>query len=130
MQSVEVYLNSELTQADSDILARYLAESHHFSRYDWKALQQAMKRLGLSQVTYEGQGYTFRQFYAQLIDARYAATFLNRPYDLGDVAQDWQQLWATTAREIVQWLRQAGFSDDQTDYASYLVVHCLYRWSA
>jgi len=130
MQSVEVYLNPELTQADSDILARYLAESHHFSRHDWKALQQAVKRLGQSRVAYEGQGYTFHQFYAQLIDARYASPFLNRLYDLDDVARDWQQLWAATAREIAQWLHRVGFRDDQTDYAGYLVVHCLYRWSA
>ena len=130
MPDIKISLNSKLTQADSNILVRYLAESYRFSRQEWQAVIRAMSCLGQSQVSFQGQLYTFEQFYTQIIDTRYAEPFLQRLYDLTDLSMEGQRLQAAVAREITNWLHQVGFRADQTDYAYYLIAYCLYRWSA
>ena len=89
-----------------------------------------MGQLGRSQVMFQGQRLTFKQFYQRMIDHPYAHPFLEQLYQLTDVMQQGQRLWAATARKIVRWLRDAGFVNTQTDYAGYLVAYCLYWWSA
>ncbi len=130
MASIEISLHSTLDQSDSNILARYLQESYRFSKEEWQSLLPAIDRLGRSRVWFQGQRCTFRQFYRQMIDARYAGPFLEQLYNLADLDQEGQRLWAVKAREITRWLRQNGVDDKQTDYAGYLVAYCLYWWCA
>ncbi|MBC8263024.1 MAG: hypothetical protein H8E47_02745 [Anaerolineales bacterium] len=130
MASIKITLHPSLDQSDSNILARYLQESHRFYSKEWQALMRAIDRLERSQVWFQGQRYTFRQFYRQMIDDRYAGPFLEQLYNLADVGQKGRRLWAARAREIARWLRQTGLRDDQTDYAGYLAAYCLYWWSA
>ena len=78
-----------------------------------------------SQVWFQGRRYTFSQFYRQMIDDRYAGLFLEQLYNLADVEQEGQRLWAVQAREIARWLRQAGLHDDQTDLlATWWLIVC------
>lgn len=130
MNQIEIKLHTALTQDESYLLARYLRNRHRFSRPEWQMLRAIIGQLERSQVVYQKRRLTFKQFYKQMIDRPYAHAFLQQLYNLTNIMQEGPKLQAATNKKIIQWLRQAGFVDTQTDYASYLVAYCLYWWGA
>ena len=130
MNSIEITLTTTLTREESHLLARYIREEYRFSSQEWLRIRRIIGLLSRSKVIFQDQQLTFKQFYERMIDRRYAYPFLDQLYNLTDVMQEGQPLWAATAREIVRWFRQVGCHHAQTKYAGYLVAYCLYWWSA
>lgn len=130
MSSIKITLDKTLKQSDSDLLTRYLNEEYRFSLSEWQRMRRVIAQLAHSQVVFQEKQFTFKQFYQRMIDGPYAHPFLQQLYQLTDVMSQGQRLWAANARKIVRWLRDAGFTNTQTDYAGYLVAYCLYWWSA
>ena len=130
MSTIEIRLHTTLKQSDGELLARFLGEKHRLSRQEWQTLRSVIDQLARCQVEFQNQRLTFKLFYERMVDRPYAPPFLQQLYNLTDVMSEGHRLRAATARKIVQWLREVGFVDTQTNYASYLVAYCLYWWGA
>jgi hypothetical protein len=130
MVSFSVHLHPNLTQGHRTVLRRYLRESRHLSRDDWRTLWAAIALLANSRVVFRGQSYTFYRFYATYLEAERAPAFLAVLYQLADVQQDGPALQAQGARAILVWLQANDFYGPDAGEASFLVVYCLYRWAS
>ncbi len=76
------------------------------------------------------QEYTFKHFYNEFIDRRFAEPFLKALVRLTDVEQEAARLQAATAREIVTAVRRQEFYRRGDNNSHLLLTFCLYWWAA
>lgn len=76
------------------------------------------------------QEYTFKHFYNEFIDRRFAEPFLKALVRLTDVEKEAARLQAATAREIVAAVRRQEFYHQGDSNGHLLLTFCLYWWAA
>ncbi len=125
-----IKLNPQLHQEHQRALLRYLRDERTLSHHDWATLSDAVNALSDSVVGVDGEEQTFRQFYNERIDTRFADPFLAQLVTLVDVEGEGRRAQAAAAQEIGQLLdKAAGFSRDDNP-CRLLLIYCLYWWAA
>jgi len=82
------------------VLLRYVRDERTLSHHDWVTLTEAVDALNVSVVVIDDQEQTFRQFYEERIDSRYADLFLAHLVTMNEVEMEGRRAQATTAQEI------------------------------
>ena len=123
-------INSNLTPEQDAALTDYLRGAERLTRKQWHRLREAIDLLARSTVTFQGREYTFKWFYETCIDRQFADAFLQTLLTTTDVRQDAPRLQAATAWEIAQWIRQQDFYQNGQAESRWLLIFCLYWWSA
>jgi hypothetical protein len=123
-------IDGNLTPEQDAALTDYLRGAERLTREQWRRLREAIDLLARSTVTFQGRDYTFKWFYETFIDRRFANAFLQTLVTTADVTQDAPRLQAATARQIAQWIQQQDFYQKGQAESRWLLIFCLYWWSA
>jgi len=83
------------------VLHEYLRGEGRLMREQWHVLREAIDLLEQSSLVINEREYTFKRFYNEFIDRRFAEPFLKALVRLTDVKREAACLQAATAREIV-----------------------------
>lgn len=111
-------------------LSDYLRGAGRLTREQWQRLREGIDLLAQGTLTVQGREYTFTRFYEAFIDRQFAEAFLQALVATSDVTQDAPRLQAVTARQIVKWVQQQDFYQKGQPESRYLLIFCLYWWSA
>ena len=125
-----IHINPLLTVVHRRVLHEYLRGEGRLTREQWHVLREAIDLLEQSSLVINEQEYTFKRFYNDFIDQRFADPFLNALVGLKDVEQEAARLQAATAREIVVAVRQLEFYRRGDNNSHLLLTFCLYWWAA
>ena len=129
MQLSSIRIQPQLAPTHEQALLNYLDSTRSLSSADWSALFDAVELLDQSTLFIDRITYTFRQFYNQFIDKRFADSFITQLVQLTDLEKA-TVLQASVAQQIMTFLQGlSGFSPQQKTHRL-LMVYCLYWWAA
>jgi hypothetical protein len=125
-----IRLSPQLHREHHRVLLRYLKDERDLSYTNWVVLAEIVDVLGVSVVVVDGQEQTFRRFYEERIDQRFADPFLTSLLASDDVERKGRRAQAAIAQEICHLLDgMEGFNRDDAN-CRLLLVYCLYWWGA
>jgi len=126
----KIHINPLLTIVHRRVLHEYLRGEGRLTREQWHILREAIDLLEQSSLVINEQEYTFKHFYNEFIDRRFAEPFLQALVRLTDVEKEAARLQAATAREIVAAVRRQEFYRQGDSNGHLLLIFCLYWWAA
>lgn len=126
----KIHINPLLTVVHRRVLHEYLRGEGRLTREQWQMLREAIDLLEQSSLVIDEWEYTFKRFYNEFIDKRFAEPFLKALVRLKDVEKEAARLQAATAREIVTSVRLKEFYLKGDSNSHLLLTFCLYWWAA
>lgn len=125
-----IFLNPQLLATHQRVLLQYFQDEERLTYSSWTTLFRAVDLLSNSVIFLDRKRQTFRQFYNQYIDRRFAGTFINQLIVLDNLEREAHRLRASISQDIIRFLEQInGFTSDD-EGCRMLMIYCLYWWSA
>lgn len=130
MAEIEIILPASLTAEHLSVVLAYFEHSGRLSATEWKLALKAFDLLGQATVDVRGNRQSFRQFYENAIDRRYADEFLSRIMTAETTEAAANALQQKVAFEIVANLEHDGLYAERVENSEYLAAYCLYWWTS
>ncbi len=122
MAEITIILPVSITLDHFSVVLAYFERNGRLSAVEWKAALKAFDLLGQATIAGQGKRQSFRQFYENEIDRRYADEFLGQimAAETTDVAANALQQKVTV--EIVANLESDGWYAEQIENSEYLAA--------
>jgi len=125
-----IFLNPQLLAMHQRVLWQYFQDEERLTYSSWATLSEAIDLLSNSVIFLDNKRQTFRQFYNQHIDRRFADAFLNQLIILDRLEHEAHHLRASISQKIIRFLEQInGFTSDD-ERCRMLTIYCIYWWTA
>ncbi len=126
----QITLVADLTDSQRALLVRYAARPRSIRAHEWREALTAFDVMGNSTLLADGQPRRFAAFYNEVVEDRYAATFIEALPGLADIETDGVALVAGFAEQVLTDLEQAGVQLAGSAGERCLMAFCYYWWTS
>jgi hypothetical protein len=130
MPNHQINLPVRLTAAHRRVVLKYFEASNRLSAAEWKLVLEAFDLLARAMIVTGRRRLSFRQFYEQQIELRYADAFLEDLVATDASETSGETLQRQTAGQIIADLEQAGLYHEDLPNSELLAAFCLYWWTS
>ncbi|MBM3237712.1 hypothetical protein FJZ31_15595 [Candidatus Poribacteria bacterium] len=118
------------TEAHQQVVQKYLQSPRSLSKTAWTKALEAFDLLSLCVVTHKGRRRTFRGFYEEEIDKKYASLLITNLLKMKDVESEGAKYaFALLEQARADW-EEKGFREPLTVEERLLLAFCTYWWGS
>ena len=128
----EIFINlhPQFTETYQRVVLKYLQSPRALSKAEWKEVLTAFDLLALCIVTRKGKRQTFKRFYEEEIDKKYASPFISNLLDMEYVESESAKRAFAVMEQAKKDLEGMGLREPLTMEQRLLLAFCIYWWGS
>lgn len=130
MPKIQITLPTRLTPPHRRAVLKYFEAANRLRAPEWKLALEAFDLLASATVATSKRRRSFRQFYENTVERRYADDYLAQLLAADDPYVTGEKLQQQTAAALLADLEQTGLYHEDVADSEYLAAYCLYWWTS
>jgi len=125
-----ITLHPLFTEVHQKVVLKYLQSPRPLSKAEWTEALTAFDLLSLSLIHYEGRSQTFKRFYEEEIEQKYASLLITDLLEMKDVENEGARRAFALFEQARADLEEKGLRDPLTVEERLLLAFCTYWWGS
>ncbi|MBC8236137.1 hypothetical protein H8E77_41855 [bacterium] len=125
-----ITLHPLFTEAHQNVVLKYLQSPRALSKAEWTEALTAFDLLSFSLIHYEGRSQTFKRFYEEEIEQKYASLLITNLLKMKDVENEGTKRALALLEQARVDLEEKGLREPLTVEGRLLLAFCTYWWGS
>lgn len=130
IRDFEISIHPQFTDVHQKVVLKFLQSPRSLSKAEWTEALFAFDLLSFCVVTHEGRRRTFRSFYEEEIDQKYASLLIRDLLEMKDVESEGAKRAFALFEQAKADFEQKGLREPLTVEERLLLAFCTYWWGS